>query len=131
MKMLNRLSNAVFDTQEVTEEAIDYYEKHPDELDLIINREHFNAMYLGFIFALGISLTVLSRVAAYFYGDYLGEFVNSVILDVISEIGIAIFGGAVVAYLIESLNKKQYQQNIKYRREMKAILDKRKKDAAQ
>ncbi|MEO1653966.1 MAG: hypothetical protein AAFU64_10500, partial [Bacteroidota bacterium] len=110
----------------ISEEVIQYYEKHPDELDLIINREHFNAAYLGFFFILGLLMTVLARVISYYYGDVLGEFGQSVVLDIISELGIAIFGGAVVAYFIENLNKKEYQKNVKFRAKIKAILDERK-----
>ena len=127
MKFLDRIDTVISpDTQEVTEEIIQHYEKNPDELDLIINREHFNAMYLGLIFILGIGLTISARLAQYFFGGSFGEFVNTVLLDVISEIGIAIFGGAIVAYLIESLNKRQFKENVKFRRQIKAILDERK-----
>ncbi|MCR9251491.1 MAG: hypothetical protein NXI20_13765 [bacterium] len=126
MKLLHSFSKIVFpDTQEITEEVILHYEKNPDELDLIINKEYFNAFYLGLIFVFGFVITISARIASHLYGDSMGEFVNSVILDVISEVGIAIFGGAIVAYLIEMLNKKQYQQNIKFRRKIKAIIDQR------
>jgi len=115
--------NIIFpDNEEITEELLDYYEKNPDELDLIINKEHFNALFLGIFFSIGIGLTLAARVVQYFYGTDLGDFVNSVILDVISELGIAIFGGAVVAYYLEFLNKKQYQQNLKFRNEIKRRL---------
>ena len=129
MKLLDQLNRMVFpDSQEITEEVILHYEKNPDELDLIINQEHFNVVYLGLIFILGIVITISARLTSYFYGDSLGDFFNSVILDVISELGIAVFGGAIVAYLIEFLNKKQFQQNIKFRREMKSIIDQRREN---
>ena len=129
MNLLKRINNVIFpDTQKITEEVIQYYEQNPDELDLIINRELFNSLYLGIIFILGIGLTVASRVVGYVYGEVIGDFVNDVVLDVLSELGIAIFGGAVVAYLIETLNKRQYQQNVKFRREIKRILEEKKID---
>ena len=127
MKVLNRIRSIIFpNSQEITEEIIQHYEKNPDELDLIINREHFNSLFLTIFFVLGIGTTMLARMINYYYGQQLGSFVNDVILDVISELGIAIFGGAVVAYLIEYLNKKQFQQNILFRRRIKSILDQRK-----
>ena len=128
MKVLSRINKVIFpDSQKVTEDIILHYEKNPDELDLIINKEYFNTIYLGIIFVLGIGTTLLARVIQFLYSDTLGEFISDVVLDVISELGIAIFGGAVVAYLIESLNKQQFQQNIRFRREIKAILEERKK----
>ena len=127
MKFLSSIYQLLFpDAQEITEDIIQHYEENPDELDLIINKEHFHIAYLGFFFVIGLLTTIGARILQYFYGDQLGDFVNTVILDVVSELGIAIFGGAVVAYLIEFLNKRQFQQNIKFRRRIKAILEQRK-----
>jgi len=120
MKLTQKLFDGLFsDKQEITEEIVAYYKRNPEELDLIIDKEYFHVAFLGFFFFLGLGITVLARVIAYFFGNYFGEFVNTVVLDVISELGIAIFGGAVVAYLIEYLNKRQYQQNLKFRNEIK------------
>lgn len=128
MKLFKNLSKIIFpNEQEISEDVLLHYEKNPDELDLIINKEYFNATYLGIIFFLGLGITCGARIIQFFFGNLLGEFLNTVVLDVVSELGIAIFGGAIVAYLIEFLNKKQFQQNIKYRREIKLILDQRKK----
>ena len=126
MKLFDRLYRIVFpDSQDITEEVILHYEKNPDELDLIINKDYFNTVYLGLVFLMGLLLTVGARLISYFYGNALGKFVNTVLLDLLSEIGIALFGGAVAAYLIEFLNKKQFQQNIKFRRAVKRIIDQR------
>ncbi|MEM6376825.1 MAG: hypothetical protein AAF705_01355 [Bacteroidota bacterium] len=116
-------STLFFDDLKVTEEVVDYFEKHPEELDLIINKENFHASFLGFFFLLGLFLTIGARITQYFFSGELGEFINTVLLDVISEVGIAIFGGAVVAYFIEYLSKKQYQENINFRTEVKLKLE--------
>jgi len=132
VKDLDELDRTVFlNNQEITEEVILYYEKNPGELDLIINKEHFNAVYLAVFFIIGLVITVVARVVSYYYGNTLGEFVNSVVLDVVSELGIAIFGGAVVAYLIENLNKQQFQKNVKFRQEVKRIIDQRRQNKQQ
>jgi len=126
MRLFDRLYRIVFpDSQDITEEVILHYEKNPDELDLIINKDYFNTAYLGLVFLIGLLLTVGARLIGCFYGNTLGKFVNTVLLDLLSEVGIALFGGAVAAYLIEFLNKKQFQQNIKFRRAVKRIIDQR------
>ena len=112
--------------QEITEEMVDYYEQNPDELDLIINKEYFHISFLSVFFILGLGITILVRVIAYFFSPGLGQFINDVLLDIVSELGIAIFGGAVVAFLIEFLNKRQYQQNINFRKQIKKRIEKRK-----
>lgn len=128
MNLFRKLNKVIFpDSQEISEETIKHYEGNPDELDLIINKEYFNAVYLGIIFSMGLGITLIARIVQYTYGDFLGDFVNTVILDVISELGIAIFGGAIVAYVIEFMNKKQFQRNIKFRRQVKVIIQERKR----
>ncbi len=126
MKIIQKLMTWVLsDNQNVTDELVDYYEKNPEELDLIINKEYFHTLFLSIFFILGITITVSARIISYFYADRLGQFVDSIVLDVLSELGIAIFGGAVVAYLIEFLNKRQYQQNLKFRKEIKRRIEER------
>lgn len=129
MESTKLMSNMLFsDNEEISEETIQYFEKNPEELDLIVDREVFHIAYLWFAFVLGILITILARTVQYFWGANLGDFINTVILDVISELGIAIFGGAVVGYLIEHLNKKQYEQNIKFRNQIKTVIEERKRD---
>ncbi|MEM9676238.1 MAG: hypothetical protein AAF992_26845 [Bacteroidota bacterium] len=128
MKLLNRLQGAIFsDDTNVTSEELEYYQKHPEDLDLIINKEYFHSVFFGIFFGLGIIITTGARIIQYCYGKVLGSFVNTVILDVLSELGIAIFGGAVVAYMIEFLKKRQYQKNLKFRNYIKKALEERQK----
>ena len=112
----------------VTDELVDYYKTHPEELDLIIDKEYFYERFIKFFFILGISLTVLSRVLKFVFADTWAAFINDVVLDIFSELGIAIFGGAITTFLLEKLNQKQYEQNIALRKE---ILDRIKQSKSQ
>lgn len=126
MKELDHIDALMFaDPNEITDDVIEHYERNPDDLDLIIDRERFNVVYLMMVLTLGLAITIGARLPSAFLGEHLGEFMNSVVLDVISEVGIAIFGGAIVAYLIESQNSKQFRQNMEFRRKIKAILEER------
>lgn len=102
----------------VTDETVEYYRKNPKELDLIIDKEEFNISFLSFFFLIGITLTIGARILKFFFKDAWGAFINDVILDITSEIGIAIFGGAVTAYFLEYLQKKQYEENVRFRAEI-------------
>ena len=102
----------------VTDELVDYYKTHPEELDLIIDKEYFYGRFIKFFFILGIFLTVLSRVLKFVFADTWAAFINDVVLDIFSELGIAIFGGAITTFLLEKLNQKQYEQNIALRKEI-------------
>ncbi len=122
-KQMNSIENLFLEKLEVTDEVVQYYQQNPDELDLIIDKEHFDNKFLSYFFLLGLSITIGSRVLSYFFEGVWGEFINNVVLDVSSELGIAIFGGAVTAYLLGSLQKKQYQQNVAFMNAIKARLE--------
>ncbi|MEL6667680.1 MAG: hypothetical protein AAFP08_01845 [Bacteroidota bacterium] len=101
--------------QEITKQLVEYYESNPEELDLIIEEEEFHSGFLKFFFAFGLALTLTSRVLIVSLKGYINEFIEVVILDVISEIGIVIFGGTLVAYFIEFLKHKQFKKNQDFR----------------
>lgn len=50
------------------------------------------------------------------FADTWAAFINEVVLDIVSEIGIAIFGGAITTFLLEK--QKQYEQNVALRKEI-------------
>ncbi len=120
------LDGFFFEKQEVTDEVVAYYRKNPKELDLIVDQEEYHLKFLWYFFIIGLVITMGSRILKYFFAGDWGEFVNDVILDVLSELGIAIFGGAVTAFLLEFLQKKQYERNVRYRNEIKARLEQEK-----
>lgn len=104
---------------EITDEIIEYYRNNPEELESLIDKSKFNSKFLVFIFILGISLTIAARILKYFFEGSWSEFIDRIILDVISEIGIAVFGGALTVYLLDHMKKKQYQESIRLKREIK------------
>ena len=107
-----------FEKKVVTDEIVEYYSKNPNDLDLIIDKEEFNISFLSFFFIIGIVITIGARVLKFLFNESWGAFINDVILDVVSELGIAVFGGAVTAYFLEFLQKKQYEENVRYRAEI-------------
>lgn len=91
---------------EITNELVKFYKKNPQELDLIIDKEHFYGRFIKFFFVVGILLTIVSRSLKFLFEDTWAAFVNEVVLDIFSELGIAIFGGAITTFLLEKLNQK-------------------------
>ena len=94
----------------VTDELVDYYRSNPEELDLIIDQEYFYGRFIRLFFILGVGVTVISRILKYAFEDTWASFINEVILDIFSELGIAIFGGAITTFLLEKMNQKQYYE---------------------
>ena len=107
---------------EVTDEVVEYYRKHPDELSRITDKETFHLKFLTQFFVVGFCLAIGARALTFFFDGQWGAFVNEVVLDLLSELGIAIFGGAVTVYFLEILQKKQFEQNVRFRENVKARL---------
>ncbi|MEO1628761.1 MAG: hypothetical protein AAFV25_26670, partial [Bacteroidota bacterium] len=94
------------------------YRKNPNDLDLIIDKEYFHSRFIKFFFVIGLLITTISRVLKFLFHNTWVEFINDVVLDVFSELGIAIFGGAITAYILERMKQKQYEDNVKFRNEV-------------
>lgn len=103
---------------EITSEIVEYYRMNPDDLDLIIDKEYFHSKFIRLFFIIGMMLAICSRIMKLIFQDTWLEFINDIILDIVSELGIAIFGGAIVAYILEKLRQKQFQDNVKLRNEI-------------
>lgn len=113
--------------QEITEELIDYYEKNPSELDLIIEEEDFQLGFLFVFFIIGLLLMVGMKSLQLFFHDELPAFVTEVLFEVFLEIGKAFLGGTIVAYFIEFLRHKQFTHNKEFRAEIKRRIEARAK----
>ncbi|NEQ48709.1 MAG: hypothetical protein F6K11_01060 [Leptolyngbya sp. SIO3F4] len=110
--------NLLGEETEITPELVAYYKENPGDLDLIIDKEFFYGRFIRFFFILGIVLTVASRIIMLLLKDTRASFVNDVVLDIISELGIAVFGGAITAYFLEKMKQKQYEDNVRFRNEI-------------
>jgi hypothetical protein len=98
---------------EITAEIVEYSRENPDDLDLIIDKEYFHSKFIRFFFIVGLIITVGSRILKFFFHDTWAEFINDIILDVFSELGIAIFGGAIVAFILEKMKQSEIIDKIK------------------
>lgn len=120
---LDRLLVESYD--EITDAHVEYFEENPEELDLIVDKETLHKRFLKFFGVVSLIIIVGVRTLGHFFGDQWGSFVVHVILDVISEFGIALLGGVVTVYFLEILQKKQYEANVRYRKEVLRKIEER------
>ncbi|MCI4669493.1 MAG: hypothetical protein MRZ79_15270 [Bacteroidia bacterium] len=117
--------------QKITEELLDYYEKNPAELDLIIEEEDFQLGFLMVFFIIGFLVMLATKSLQLFSQDQLPDFVTVVVLEILLEIGKALLGGTIVAYFIEFLRHKQFTHNKAFRAEIKRRIEERAKSSNQ
>ena len=65
--------------KEITEEVLDFYEKNPEELDLITSREDIQLGILKLFFIIAIALIAGARTVIYLFSEYLPSYITEVV----------------------------------------------------
>ncbi|MEM9324250.1 MAG: hypothetical protein AAGA85_01280 [Bacteroidota bacterium] len=112
--------------KEITNEVLDFYQQHPEELEMVTNREEIQLGILKYFFFIAVFFIGGARTTVYLLSDFEPNYFTEVVLEFIFEVGNAILGGVLAAFLIERLQKKQYEKNVRYKREVLRLLDERK-----
>jgi len=93
---------------DVTPEEVAYFREHPEDIDEITAPVNVHKLFLTLGSILGISLVALSKIlnfsdVLHFTHGYFEEF----LVDIIFEIGVALIGAGVTAFLLGILLNQQ------------------------
>ena len=106
--------------QDVTEEEIAYFREHPDEIDEITAPVNVHKHFLWLGLLSGTVLVGTSKALTYseflaFVRKGLKEFV----VDIVFEVGVALIGAAITAYLLGILMNRQQEIAAEWRVEVR------------
>ncbi len=106
---------------EVTQEELEYFRRHPDEIDEITAPVNVHKLFLLYGALAGILLVALSKVlkfssVLYFVHGYVREF----LVDNVFEIGIVLIGAGITAYLLVILLNTQQENAERWRTEIRS-----------
>ena len=111
---------------EVTEEEVKYFRKHPDEIDAVTAPINIHKLFLAIGIGLGVLLVGLSKVIAHSsFLPVVSELFREIIIDIVFEIGVALIGAGVTAYMLGILlniqqdNARQWRQTLRKRIDIK------------
>lgn len=86
---------------EVTDEEVAYYRAHPDEIDLATSPSRIHRVFLLLGSVAGLGTVVLAKVvAAAPAEEFVGDFLDNLFVDLLFEVGVALIGASVTAYLL-------------------------------
>lgn len=106
--------------KEITEEEIEYFRSHPDQIDEVSSPVTLHRLFLWFGLGVGVFLVGSSKTAL--HGGlltFLHAGVAEFIVDIIFEMGVALIGAAIVTFMIGlSLNEQQASAK-KWRKEIR------------
>ena len=105
---------------EVTQEELEYFRRHPDEIDEITAPVNVHKLFLLYGALSGILLVALSKIlkfssVLYFAHGYLQVF----LVDIVFEIGVALIGAGVTAYLLGILLNAQQENAERWRADIR------------
>jgi hypothetical protein len=108
----------------VTQEEIDYFREHPEMIDEVTAPVNVHKWFLWGGTVLGVVLVGLSKILKFTpIIDGLSESVREFGIDIVFEIGVALIGAAVTAYLLGILLNKQQDNAAAWRAELRRRID--------
>ena len=109
---------------QVTEDDVAYFREHPDEIDEVTAPVNVHKLFLWAGALLGIVLVAGSKALGYGHLlDAASAGVREFVIDIVFEIGVALIGAAVTAYLLGILLNRQQENAAAWRTEIRRMLD--------
>ena len=110
---------------QVTDEELDYFRKHPDQIDEVTAPVNVHKLFLWAGTVLGIICVGVSKVLKFQpLISSLSEGIREFAVDIVFEAGVALIGAAVTAYILGILLDKQQDNAAKWRAEIRRRLEK-------
>lgn len=108
------------DKTELNDEEIAYFKEHPGEIDEITAPVNVHKFFLWFGSLLGIGLVIVSKLIE-IQTLFLINFIplKEVLVSIVFEIGVALIGGGVTAYLLGILLNNQQEKAVKWRKKIR------------
>jgi hypothetical protein len=109
-------------TSEVTDEEVAYFRDHPDQIDEVTAPVAVHKLYLWVGALLGILFVGVSKVIKFSQLAMVSEGVREFVIDMVFEIGVALIGAAVTAYILGILLNQQQDKAATWRAEIRRTI---------
>lgn len=103
----------------LTDADIRFFGENPDELSILDQRSTFKSGRLLFILLAAIALFAASKALSVHLPDRFDALVNSVLVDVLFEMGAALIGALATLLFLEAQDKRQLRDNLRLRAEIR------------
>ena len=105
---------------DVSADEVAYFRNHPDEIDDFTAPVNIRKRFLWIGALFGAALVAISKALKYgVIEEYLSVATSEFVIDIIFEIGVALIGAAVTAYILEILLNTQQENAAKWRDEIR------------
>ncbi|MFC1601487.1 hypothetical protein ACFL34_03980 [Candidatus Sumerlaeota bacterium] len=105
---------------EVSDDEARYFRDHPDQIDELTAPVNVHMIFLWVGSVLGVTCVALSKWLKFSSViDSMSEVFSEFTIDIVFEIGVALIGAAVTAYILGILLNKQQENAAKWRAEIR------------
>ena len=98
----------------ISEEEIAYYRTHPELIQAVGDKATIHRVMLLVVFVAGFLLVVVSKSVKYGFAGSAMPWLIELIVDLVFELGIALWGGVATTVLLQDLIKRQYREGKRY-----------------
>jgi predicted phage tail protein len=103
----------------LSEDELAYFREHPDMIDEVTAPVGLHKLFLWLGAILGALLVGVSKWIKFMYHPIISEGMMEFWVDIVFEIGVALIGAAVTAYILEILLNKQQKNAAHWRTEIR------------
>jgi hypothetical protein len=108
---------------ELTEKELAYFRDNPDMIDEVTAPVGLHKLFLWIGFILGTLFVGFSKWIKFNQYQVFSESVMEFWVDIVFEVGVALIGAAVTAYILEILLNKQQQNAAHWRSEIRRRIE--------
>jgi hypothetical protein len=108
---------------EVTEEEVTYFRIHPELIDEVTTPVNVHKLYLWVGALLGTLFVGLSKIIKFAHFTFFSEGLLEFLVDIIFEVGVALIGAAVTAYILGILLNQQQENAARWRAEIRRRIE--------
>lgn len=102
----------------LTKQELDFYRKHPDLIQAVGDKATIYRWVLVSVFVAGFLLVVLSKAIKYGLVDAPAVAWVELAVDLIFEMGVALWGGVATTVLLQNFVERKYEEGRSYQQEI-------------
>lgn len=104
--------------QKIAKTDLAFYRKHPELIQAVGNKSVIYRVVLLVVFVAGFLLVVLSKGVKYGFVDAPDSRVVELVVDLLFEMGVALWGGVATTVLLQNFVERKYAEGRNYQQEL-------------
>jgi hypothetical protein len=104
--------------QRITEQELTFYRKHPELVRAVGDKKSIYRVVLVAVFVAGFVLVAISKAVKFGLVESPDSAVAELVIDLIFEMGVALWGGVATTVLLQSYVEKKYKEGRRYQQEV-------------